>query len=131
MFQNAGLLIWLVLSMPEYDGVRKNGGSYIFPRLTNITPSRCHQAETPSKPITIPPTGIFKICKDESSSASGRQVDQWHKKDEEETDMKDKGRSLNVRKYSDAEYVHQNGNKEYHPVKHRSMPSEWLVAFEV
>ena len=117
------LLIWLVPSIPEHVSVRENIGSNLLQILTNERPSRCQQAETPRDTITVPPTGILKICKDEFGGASGRQVDQRDQKDEEETNMKDKGHSLNMRKYSDAKDIDQNGNQEYHPVKHCSMPS--------
>ena len=45
--------------------------------------------------------------------------------------MKDKGGSFDMRKDPDAEDVHQDGNQEYHPIKHCPVPAQWLVIFDV
>ena len=108
--------------MPAYVSPGESRGSNVLQILTNERPCRGQQAEEPRNTIAVPPTGVLKVCKDEFGSASGRKVDQRDQKDEEETDMEETGRSLNVRKYPDAKNVHQNGNQENHPVKHCSMP---------
>ncbi len=110
-----------MLSISEYISVRKNIGSNLLQIFTNERPSRYQQAETPRDTITVLSTGILKICKDEFGSASGRQIDQRDQKDEEETNIKDKDHSLNMRKYSDAKNIDQNGNQKYYSVKYCSM----------
>jgi len=112
-----------VPSIPKHISVRENIGSNLLEILTNERPSRCQQAKTPRDTITVPLIGILKICKDEFGDTLGRQVDQRDQKDEEETNMKDKGHSLNMRKYSNAKDIDQNDNQEYYLVKHCSMPS--------
>ena len=64
------LLMWLVPSIPEDVSVREDIRPCLRRILTNERPSRCQQAEAPRKTITLPPTRILKICKDESGSAS-------------------------------------------------------------
>lgn len=45
--------------------------------------------------------------------------------------MKDKGGSLNVREDFDTEDVDQNSDQQDHPVKHCSVPTEWLIVLDV